>query len=51
MMDHSLKEKFQELWNMYFIQTELPITLYYTDKKTIKENDPKKSSHCLRARA
>ena len=47
MMDNSLKEKFQRLWSIYFNQTELPITLYYTNKKTVKENDPKKTSHCL----
>jgi hypothetical protein len=46
MMDNSFKEKFHQLWNKYFNQTELPIVLYYTDKKTIKENDPKKAS-CL----
>ena len=45
-MDNSFKEKFQELWNKYFNQTELPIVLYYTDKKTVKEND-KKINQCL----
>jgi uncharacterized protein (DUF169 family) len=47
MMDNSFKEKFHELWNKYFNQTELPIVLYYTNKKNVKENDPKKTSHCL----
>ena len=47
MMDNSLKEKFQGLWNKYFPQTELSLVLYYTDKKTVKDNDPKKSGSCL----
>jgi len=46
-MDNSLKEKFLKLWNRYFIDAELPIILYYTDKKTVTENDPEKSSYCL----
>ena len=46
-MDNSFKEKFQRLWRTYFDQSELPIVLYYTDEKTVKENDPKKSSSCL----
>ena len=45
-MDNSIKVKFQELWNKYFNQTELPIVLYYTDKKTVKEND-QKLNQCL----
>lgn len=46
-MDDSLKEKFLILWNRYFDNAELPIILYYTDKKTVRENDPEKSSYCL----
>ncbi|MCW4048098.1 MAG: DUF169 domain-containing protein [Candidatus Bathyarchaeota archaeon] len=46
-MDDSLKERFQELWNRYFDDAELPIILYYTDKKTVRENDPETSSYCL----
>jgi len=39
-MHNSLKEKFHILWNRFFDNAELPIILYYTDKKTVKENDP-----------
>ena len=46
-MDDSLKEKFLILWNRYFDNAELPIILYYTDKKIVRENDPEKSSDCL----
>jgi hypothetical protein len=46
-MYNSLKEKFLKLWTRYFNDAELPIILYYTDKKTVKENDPEKSSYCL----
>lgn len=46
-LDNSLKERFQSLWSRYFGETELPIILYYTDKETVEENDPEKSSRCL----
>jgi uncharacterized protein (DUF169 family) len=29
-MDHELKEKFQDLWRQYFAGSELPVAVYYT---------------------
>jgi hypothetical protein len=46
-MDDSLKERFLILWNRYFDNAELPIILYYTEKETVKENDPEKTNYCL----
>ena len=44
-MNETIK-KFQEYWEEYFPNSELPIVAYYTDQETIPENITK-TGHCL----